>query len=76
MFQHQPILTVCLFGVPLAFFSIIAYSVCSADFSVDREDVYPEDEEEDLLEEDEDEGGYDMVQPPTETFDAATGELN
>lgn len=43
MFRHQPILTVCLFGVPLAFFSIITYSICSADFSVDRDEVYPPD---------------------------------
>ncbi|KAF7634100.1 hypothetical protein Mgra_00006520 [Meloidogyne graminicola] len=41
MFKHQPILTVCLFGVPLAFFSIITYSICSADFSVDRDEIYP-----------------------------------
>lgn len=47
MFYHQPILTVCLFGVPLAFFSIIAYSVCSADFSVEREEIYPDDGDED-----------------------------
>jgi hypothetical protein len=60
MFQHQPILTVCLFGVPLAFFSIITYSICSADFSVDRDEVYPDDEDDD--EEDEDEAGYDVVQ--------------
>lgn len=44
MFYHQPILTLCLFGVPLAFFSIIFYSVCSADFSVDRNEIYPDDE--------------------------------
>ena len=42
MFYHQPILTMCLFGVPLAFFSIITYSICSADFSVDRDEIYPE----------------------------------
>nr|AVA09659.1 putative effector protein [Heterodera avenae] len=47
MFQHQPILTVCLFGVPLAFFSIITYSICSADFSVEREEIYPDEEEDD-----------------------------
>jgi hypothetical protein len=45
MFYHQPILTLCLFGVPLAFFSIIIYSICSADFSVDRDEIYPEDED-------------------------------
>jgi hypothetical protein len=46
MFYHQPILTICLFGVPLAFFSIIIYSICSADFSVDRDEVYPSTEDE------------------------------
>ncbi|KAI6241307.1 Disulfide-isomerase A4 [Aphelenchoides fujianensis] len=52
MFYHQPILTMCLFGVPLAFFSIIAYSVCSSDFSVDRDEIYPTDEEDEDEEED------------------------
>lgn len=46
MFRHQPLLTVCLFGVPLAFFAIITYSICASDFSVDREEIYPEDEDE------------------------------
>ncbi|KAK0425310.1 hypothetical protein QR680_009136 [Steinernema hermaphroditum] len=45
MFVNQPILTSCLFGVPVAFLSIITYSICSSDFSVDRESIYPEDEE-------------------------------
>ncbi|CAD5207160.1 unnamed protein product [Bursaphelenchus okinawaensis] len=45
MFYHQPILTTCLFGVPIAFFSIITYSLCSSDFSVDREEIYPDDED-------------------------------
>ncbi|MFH4979957.1 hypothetical protein AB6A40_006666 [Gnathostoma spinigerum] len=44
MFRAQPLLTSCLFGVPLAFLSIITYSICSSDFSVDREEIYPEDE--------------------------------
>lgn len=30
----------------MAFFSIIIYSICSADFSVDREEVYPSTEDE------------------------------
>ena len=47
MFMHQPILTICLFGVPTAFFAIIIYSICSTDFSVDREEIYPSDEEDD-----------------------------
>ncbi|CAJ0930827.1 unnamed protein product, partial [Mesorhabditis belari] len=44
MFVTQPLLSTCLFGVPIAFLSIITYSICSADFAVDREDVYPESE--------------------------------
>lgn len=47
MFYHQPILTTCLFGVPIAFFSIITYSLCSSDFSVDRDEIYPDEDEED-----------------------------
>ncbi|CAI4226696.1 unnamed protein product [Auanema sp. JU1783] len=46
MFATQPLLSACLFGVPIAFFSIICYSICSADFTVDREEFYPDDEEE------------------------------
>ncbi|KAI6207746.1 Protein disulfide-isomerase TMX3 [Aphelenchoides besseyi] len=53
MFYHQPILTMCLFGVPLAFFSIITYSICSADFSVDRDEVFPSSDEEDGADENE-----------------------
>ncbi|KIH67703.1 hypothetical protein ANCDUO_01962 [Ancylostoma duodenale] len=56
MFTTQPLLSSCLFGVPIAFLSIICYSICSADFTVDREEFYPEDEDEDYddsLEEDE-----------------------
>ncbi|EPB79022.1 protein disulfide-isomerase domain protein [Ancylostoma ceylanicum] len=56
MFTTQPLLSSCLFGVPIAFLSIICYSICSADFTVDREEFYPDDEDEDYddsLEEDE-----------------------
>ncbi|TKR93394.1 hypothetical protein L596_007860 [Steinernema carpocapsae] len=54
MFANQPILTSCLFGVPLAFLSIITYSICSADFSVDRDEIYPDetDTEEEPLDDD------------------------
>lgn len=45
MFQSQPVLTICLFGVPMVFIAVITYSICSADFTVDREEIYPEDEE-------------------------------
>ncbi|CEF65611.1 Protein disulfide-isomerase TMX3 [Strongyloides ratti] len=55
MFANQPILASCLFGVPLAFFSIITYSICSSDFSVDRDEIFSESEtEEEELEESED----------------------
>nr|CAD2152696.1 unnamed protein product [Meloidogyne enterolobii] len=68
MFKHQPILTVCLFGVPLAFFSIITYSICSADFSVDRDEVYPEDEE---LDEEEEEDEMNEEGPSSSTNTSA-----
>ncbi|CAI5437677.1 unnamed protein product [Caenorhabditis angaria] len=45
MFATQPLLSSCLFGVPIAFLSIICYSICSADFSVDRDEFYPDDED-------------------------------
>uniref|UniRef100_A0A915MBY8 signal peptidase I n=1 Tax=Meloidogyne javanica TaxID=6303 RepID=A0A915MBY8_MELJA len=68
MFKHQPILTVCLFGVPLAFFSIITYSICSADFSVDRDEVYPDDEE---LDEEEEEDEMNEEGPNSSTNTSA-----
>lgn len=48
MFATQPLLSSCLFGVPIAFLSIICYSICSADFTVDRDEFYGDelDEEE------------------------------
>jgi hypothetical protein len=63
MFYHQPILTICLFGVPLAFFSIIIYSICSADFSVDRDEIYPNSEDELDDEENEEEVETDTQDP-------------
>jgi thioredoxin domain-containing protein 10 len=45
MFQSQPILTLCLFGVPMVFIAVITYSICSADFTVDRDEIYPEEED-------------------------------
>ncbi|KJH43480.1 protein disulfide-isomerase domain protein [Dictyocaulus viviparus] len=45
MFATQPLLSSVLFGMPIAFLSIICYSICSADFTVDREEFYPDDEE-------------------------------
>ncbi|KAL7074056.1 hypothetical protein ACQ4LE_006772 [Meloidogyne hapla] len=77
MFKHQPILTVCLFGVPLAFFSIITYSICSADFSVDRDEVYPDDEELDEEEEvEEDEEENDGEGPSSSTTTSAIEGIN
>ncbi|KAF8365670.1 hypothetical protein PRIPAC_83499 [Pristionchus pacificus] len=58
MFSTQPLLSCCLFGVPIAFLSMITYSLCMADFSVDRDEIYPDeddDEERELLGESEDE---------------------
>ncbi|KAK5968460.1 Thioredoxin domain-containing protein [Trichostrongylus colubriformis] len=51
MFTTQPLLSSVLFGMPIAFLSIICYSICSADFSVDRDEFYPEDEDEDYNDE-------------------------
>ncbi|KHN72778.1 Protein disulfide-isomerase TMX3 [Toxocara canis] len=45
MFRAQPLLTVCLFGVPLAFLSLITYCICSTDFTVDRDEVFPDEED-------------------------------
>uniref|UniRef100_A0A8R1HRN8 Thioredoxin domain-containing protein n=1 Tax=Caenorhabditis japonica TaxID=281687 RepID=A0A8R1HRN8_CAEJA len=56
MFATQPLLSSCLFGVPIAFLSIICYSICSADFTVDRDEFYGEDEEEEEELIDEEEG--------------------
>lgn len=48
MFQGNPILTLLLFGVPGAFFSMIIYLTCFSDWSV--EDPGDEDDEgEELL---------------------------
>lgn len=59
MFATQPLLSSCLFGVPIAFLSIICYSICSADFTVDRDEFYgdeldEEEEEPELPETDDD----------------------
>lgn len=51
MFATQPLLSSCLFGVPIAFLSIICYSICSADFTVDRDEFYGDE----LLDEEEEE---------------------
>ncbi|GMR52304.1 hypothetical protein PMAYCL1PPCAC_22499 [Pristionchus mayeri] len=47
MFSTQPLLSCCLFGVPIAFLSMITYSLCMADFSVDRDEIYPDEDDED-----------------------------
>ncbi|CAL2029325.1 unnamed protein product [Caenorhabditis brenneri] len=51
MFATQPLLSSCLFGVPIAFLSIICYSICSADFTVDRDEFYGDEDE--ILDEEE-----------------------
>ncbi|CAB3407903.1 unnamed protein product [Caenorhabditis bovis] len=55
MFATQPLLSSCLFGVPIAFLSIICYSICSADFTVDRDEFYPDDDEDQLIDEEQSE---------------------
>uniref|UniRef100_A0A915Q7R0 Thioredoxin domain-containing protein n=1 Tax=Setaria digitata TaxID=48799 RepID=A0A915Q7R0_9BILA len=45
MFKAQPLLTLCLLGVPLSFLSLITYCICSTDFSVDRDEIYPEEDD-------------------------------
>lgn len=45
MFATQPLLTCCLFGLPAGIFAIICYSMCSADFSVEHDEIYPDSEE-------------------------------
>ncbi|VDN02151.1 unnamed protein product [Thelazia callipaeda] len=45
MFRAQPMLTLCLFGVPLSFLSLITYCICSTDLSVDRDEIYPDEDD-------------------------------
>lgn len=63
MFATQPLLSSCLFGVPIAFLSIICYSICSADFTVDRDEFYGDEDE--LV----DEEGEEEVELPSEADD-------
>ncbi|KAK6056784.1 hypothetical protein COOONC_05708 [Cooperia oncophora] len=63
MFATQPLLSSVLFGMPIAFLSIICYSICSADFSVDREEFYPDDEDEDYNDEGEESETTHLVDP-------------
>ncbi|WKX93039.1 hypothetical protein Q1695_010791 [Nippostrongylus brasiliensis] len=63
MFATQPLLSSVLFGMPIAFLSIICYSICSADFNVDREEFYPEDEDEDYDDGEEEVGSSHAVDP-------------
>ncbi|KAE9418068.1 hypothetical protein Angca_005185 [Angiostrongylus cantonensis] len=67
MFATQPLLSSVLFGMPIAFLSIICYSICSADFTVDREDFYPDDEEyEETVDDDEHSHLIDPSHPKNE----------
>uniref|UniRef100_A0AAF5RWQ1 Thioredoxin domain-containing protein n=1 Tax=Wuchereria bancrofti TaxID=6293 RepID=A0AAF5RWQ1_WUCBA len=45
MFRAQPLLTLCLLGVPLSFLSLITYCICSTDFTIDRDEIYPDDDD-------------------------------
>ncbi|VDK68450.1 unnamed protein product [Onchocerca ochengi] len=49
MFKAQPLLTLCLFGVPLSFLSLIIYCICSTDFSVDRDEIYPDEDDDSFI---------------------------
>ncbi|KRZ53770.1 Mitochondrial import inner membrane translocase subunit TIM44, partial [Trichinella nativa] len=40
MFANQPLLACCLFGLPLGIFSVICYTICSTDVSVDSDEIY------------------------------------
>ncbi|VDN28914.1 unnamed protein product [Gongylonema pulchrum] len=53
MFRAQPLLTLCLFGVPLSFLSLISYCICSTDFSVDRDEIYPDEDDDSFVSDDE-----------------------
>uniref|UniRef100_A0A915KBB2 Uncharacterized protein n=1 Tax=Romanomermis culicivorax TaxID=13658 RepID=A0A915KBB2_ROMCU len=46
MFASQPLLSCCLFGLPLGVLSIICYTLCSTDNSVEREEIYKESDDE------------------------------
>ncbi|KAL3998535.1 Thioredoxin family protein [Acanthocheilonema viteae] len=49
MFKAQPLLTLCLLGVPLSFLSLITYCICSTDFSVDRDEIYPDEDDDSFI---------------------------
>lgn len=49
MFRAQPLLTLCLLGVPLSFLSLITYCICSTDFSVDRDEIYPDEDDDSFI---------------------------
>ncbi|CAG9534515.1 unnamed protein product [Cercopithifilaria johnstoni] len=53
MFRAQPLLTLCLLGVPLSFLSLITYCICSTDFSVDRDEIYPDEDDDSFISDDE-----------------------
>ncbi|KRY65957.1 Mitochondrial import inner membrane translocase subunit TIM44, partial [Trichinella pseudospiralis] len=47
MFANQPLLACCLFGLPLGIFSVICYTICSTDVSVDSDEIYADSDESD-----------------------------
>ncbi|VDK87931.1 unnamed protein product [Litomosoides sigmodontis] len=53
MFSAQPLLTLCLLGVPLSFLSLITYCICSTDFSVDRDEIYPDEDDDSFMSDEE-----------------------
>ncbi|GMS99586.1 hypothetical protein PENTCL1PPCAC_21761, partial [Pristionchus entomophagus] len=71
MFSTQPLLSCCLFGVPIAFLSMITYSLCMADFSVDRDEIYPDedDEERELLDDSDEDDEEDYGSRPNPVYD-------
>lgn len=46
MFSTQPLLSVCLFGLPTGILAIICYTLCSVDMSEETQDLYRESDEE------------------------------
>lgn len=47
MFATQPLLACCLFGLPLGILSVICYTLCSSDVSIDREEIYKDSDDTD-----------------------------
>uniref|UniRef100_A0A1I8EAU2 Thioredoxin domain-containing protein n=1 Tax=Wuchereria bancrofti TaxID=6293 RepID=A0A1I8EAU2_WUCBA len=63
MFRAQPLLTLCLLGVPLSFLSLITYCICSTDFTIDRDEIYPDDDDSFIS------GNYKTMREMSEDFE-------